>query len=68
MIMRIFINHRVKEKIEQDPRISKANYGSRNRYLIENAILEKYIIYDYSTYTYQHTIYNMIDLEAYYDR
>ena len=52
MIMRIFMNYRNKEKIESDPRISKANYGSHNRYLIENTILEKRLIYNHSALTY----------------
>ena len=68
IIIRIFINYRVKGKIEQDSRISKANYRSRGKYSIENTILEKRIIYDYSIHIYQHTIYNMTDLEACYDR
>ena len=52
MIIRIYINNRMKEKIEIDPRISKANYGSRANYLIENTLLEKRIIYHYSLLIY----------------
>jgi len=66
--MRICINNRIRKKIEVDPRISKANYGSRANYSIENALLKKRIIYDYSTLLYQCTIYNITDLEAYYNR
>ena len=66
--MRICINNRIRKKIEVDPRISKANYGSRANYSIENALLKKRIIYDHSTLLYQCTIYNITDLEAYYNR
>ena len=68
MKMRIFLKYWVKERIEQDPRISKVNYWSRSKYSIENVILEKRIIYDHSALTYEKTIYNMTDLEACYNR
>ena len=68
MIMRICINNRIRGKIEADPRISKANYRSRANYSIENTLLEKRIIYDHSSLSYKHTMHNMTDLEAYYDR
>ena len=42
----------MKGKIEIDPRISKVNYGSRANYLIENTLLEKRIIYNYSSLIY----------------
>ena len=48
IIIRIFTNNRTRGKIEADLRISKAKYRSRANYSIENAILEKRIIYDYS--------------------
>ena len=67
MIMRIFLKYRIKRKIEKDPRISKANYRSRSKYSIENAILEKWIIYDYGTLIYQHIMHNITDLKAYYN-
>ena len=67
MIMRIFLKYRIKGKIKKDLRISKANYGLRSKYSIENVILEKRIIYNHSTLTYQYTIHNMIDLEACYN-
>ena len=53
MIMRIFINYRNKGKIESNSRISKVNYGSHNQYSFENSILEKRLIYNHSTFTYQ---------------
>ena len=68
MIMRICINNRIKGKIGIDPRISKANYGSRANYSIENTLLEKRIIYNYSSLIYQYTIHNITNLEACYDR
>ena len=68
MLMRVFINYRTKGKIERDPRILKVNYESRNRFSIENTILEKRLIYDHSTLSYQHTIHKITDLKACYDR
>jgi len=41
MIMRICVNTRNKYQIENDPRISNCNYGSRLNYSTEMAILEK---------------------------
>jgi len=52
MIMRIFLKYWIKRKIEKDLRISKANYGSRSKYSIRNAILEKQIIYENSALIY----------------
>ena len=52
MIIRIFINNRTRGKIEADPRISKVSYRSRANYLIENTILKKRIMYDYSLLSY----------------
>ena len=68
IVIRICTNNRTKGKIEIDPRILKANYRSRANYLIENTLLEKRIIYDHSSLTYQYTMHNMTNLEAYYDR
>ena len=37
----IFLNEDKEEKIEKDDRFSKSNCGSRKKYSIETAILEK---------------------------
>ena len=66
--MKIFLKYWIKGKIEKDSRISKVNYRLKGKYSIENVILEKQIIYEYSVLTYQYIIYNMVDLEACYDR
>ena len=68
MIMRLSMKNRNIEKIEQDKRILKSNFGSRPKYSIEIAILQKRLIYDNSKLTNELIIYNMIDLEACYDR
>ena len=57
-----------KIQIEADPRISNYNYGLRVKYSIEIAILEKQLICDYSTFSYEKIIYSMIDLEASFNR
>ena len=46
--MRIGINTRNRGKTEQDKKVSKSNYGSRPKYSIEIAILEKRLLYDNS--------------------
>ena len=68
LVMRIYINTRNKGKIENDPRVSKCNYSLRLKYSIETAILEKQLIYNTSTLNYKHIIYNITDLEAYFNR
>ena len=67
LLMRICISNRMKGKIENDKRISKANYGSWLKYSINNTILEKWLIYDQVKMTIEPTVYNMTDLEACYD-
>ena len=54
--------------IEVDERISKYNYGSRRNYNIEEAILKKRLMYNYSMFNYKPMVYVITDLEAYYDR
>ena len=68
ILTRIFINIRNKSRIESDNRISKCNYGLRVNYFIENAILEKQLVYDNSILIGNITIHNMTDLKSYYDR
>ena len=67
IMMRMFLSIDEEELIEKDPRFSKANYGSRKNYLIETAILEKRIIFDYSILNMQNTIYTFTDLKACYN-
>ena len=68
LVMKILVNNRNKHNIESDIRIAKSNYGSRPRYSIDNAILEKCLIYDNSLLSRKQTIYNIIDLQACYDQ
>ena len=67
ILMIIFINERNSGRIEIDPMISKYNYGSRKGYSIENAILEKRIVYNNSLLMGNHTIHNMTDLQSCYN-
>ena len=62
------MNTRNKQQIEEDNRILKGNYGSRSKYLIEIAILEKWLIFDLSIFNNVPHIHNMTDLEACFDR
>ena len=62
------MNNRNKYKTEADHRIAKSNYGSRLNYLIEDAILEKRLIYNNSIVIGKYNIHNMTDLQSCYDR
>jgi len=68
IIMRICINNWNKYHIENDPRISKCNYGFYLNYSIEMVIFGKKLIYDASTLNQLKAIYNMTDLEACFNR
>ena len=68
LLMRIFVNTRNKGSIEADEIILKSNYGSRPGYSIEDAILEKRLVFDKSLVTGRHNIYTLTDLHAAYDR
>ena len=67
-IMRILLNDGEKERIEEDERFSKSNYGSRKNYAIESALLEKRIIFDHSLLGCKQNIYHLTDLQSCYDR
>jgi hypothetical protein len=67
-IMRIFLREDLEELIEDDERFSKSNYGSRQNYSIESALLEKRIIFDNSMLSGNKTIYTITDLQSCYDR
>ena len=66
--MRIYIGERNSDKIEEDDRLSKFNYGSKANYLIETAILEKRLMYDVAIRDGKPILHNISDLKAYYDR
>ena len=68
LLMRIFLLSEEEENIENNERISKANYGSYKNYSIESEILEKRLIFDNSLLITKLTIYNLIDLQSYYNR
>ena len=68
LLMRIFIGGRNDENVENDSRISKFNYGSRKSYSIDEALLEKRLMYDTSIRDGQPMIHNISDLKACYDR
>ena len=68
LVMRIFLGSRINERIENDARISKRNYGSRSGYSIENALLEKSLIVDHAKKSGQEHAHAASDLEACYDR
>jgi len=67
-IMRIILNDGNTERIENDDRFSKSNYGSRKNYAIESALLEKRLIFDNSVFTGEKNIYHLTDLKSCYDR
>ena len=58
ILIRIFLEVKDQELIENDMRFSKENYGLRRSYSIATAILEKRLIIDYSTLSMRDTIYN----------
>ena len=66
--MRVFINKRTTLKIENGIRILKASYRSRSEDSIKDSILEKRLLSDTSTQNIELIIYNIIDLEAYYNK
>jgi len=67
LIMRIFIKNRNNRSIETDFNILKFNFGLRRNYSIENALLEKCLIYNWSMITKQLMIQVITDLAACYD-
>ena len=57
--MRMFLNIRNKGRKEKVQRVSKINYGSRPGHSIEDAILEKILVFDNSLVTGNHNVYAM---------
>ena len=68
LLIRIFLRGKNIRSIEKDIRISKYNFGSQKNYIIEEAILEKRLIYDCSIFNRKPTVYVITGLEVYYDR
>ena len=66
--MRFFLGCRNKGSIKKDPRLSKFNYRSRRFYSIDEAILEKRLIYDISRYNKQLTINVITNFEVCYNQ
>ena len=66
--MRIFLGGRAEEKLENDKWILQFNYGSRRYYSIENAILEKRLMYDLAVRDRKEMMHNLSDLEACYNQ
>jgi len=56
------------DTLEKNKRISKYNFSSRKGYSINEAILEKRLLYDTSMFTRSSTVYIITNLEACYDR
>ena len=67
-MMCLFTAEQIENRIDNDNRIFKANYGSRKKYSIENIILEKWLICDMCKQDCKHTTHNITDLQACYDR
>jgi len=67
-LMRIYIGDRNEKNIEKDSRLSQFNYGSKKSYSIDEAILEKRLMYDTSVRDSKPMIHNISDLKACYDR
>ena len=66
LLIRVYLN-RNQEDIEIDQRISKSNYGLWKNYSIDSAILEKRLIFDASILNSEKTVYNITDIQSYYD-
>ena len=58
---------RNQEIFEMNLRILNCNYGSRRNYFVELAILEKKLTCNSSILDYENTMYNIIDLQSYYN-
>ena len=61
--MQVFFCLRINDLIENDPRLSKYNYGSRRGYSVENAIFEKQLLLESNFFDEEHIIYTFSDLE-----
>ena len=68
LIMIIFITQKNSETFKKGSRISKYNFSSRQNYLIEEALLEKRLLYGISTKNRKQIVYTIKDFELYYNR
>ena len=68
LLMRIFLGLRCEEMLDKDIRASKFNFGLWKGFSIDDAILEKWLIYDISMWIRLLIVHIVIDLEAYYNR
>ena len=62
LLMRIFLTLRNVDEIEHNKYLSKFNYGSRKTYTIEEALLEKHLIYNSAVFNCKVTIHVVTDL------
>jgi len=62
------MNMRNTNTIKIDKQLSKFNYGSRQNYSIEEALLEKKLIYNSTMRLDSVTAHAIIDLKVYYNR
>ena len=68
LVMRTCLGVRMDDRVETDSRVSKCNHGSRKGHSIENALLEKRLIFDLAKKTEDSCAHVTSDLEACYDR
>ena len=66
MLTRIFMHKRIKDNIEMDKRLSKNSY-LHSGYSTDNSTLEKWLLYNNCVLDIKLVIYNIADLEAYYN-
>ena len=63
--MRLFLSGREGDRIEENNRCSKFNYGSRNYYSIKNVILEKHLMCNTAVRTRKLMMRNASDFESF---
>ena len=69
ILLRIYLNSKREEIIENSKRFSKSHYGSRINYAIETAILEKRLIFNNILISAKPIIiHNLTDLQSCYNR
>ena len=68
LLMRAFVNEIIIGFIETDDIMSKVNHGSRKGCSIDDFILEKRLLYDFSMQNMEETVHNFTDLESCYYR
>ena len=68
LLIRIFLGLQLNPDIEQDIRISKFNFSSQKQFLIDEAILEKRLLYNSSIWIESPIVQVITDLSACYDQ